>query len=1065
METRQAVKHDELTGHSTWPFEPPVSSLSYCRTRDDGSIFPIWEAGNDDPQPGQFEVGATVADRYLLKKKLGQGAMGRVFLAHDASLDRQVAIKVVAHERKNVQNLLELQAVLRREAKLGASLNHRCIAAVYDFGVHDNKSYTVFEFIEGETLREILRRRGALPLAEVIPILSDLAAALDFAHEHGVVHRDLKPENTCFTLRGELKVLDLGLASEIRVEVEAGKYSGTPAYSSPEQAACRPTDGRSDQYALALIVFEMLTGRQAFQESDPLRMLRMQIEEPPPRPRDLLPELPAHVEQAILRALSKQPDERFASCQDFARQCSEGAISSADARLVSTPNENRLGFYIAHVAEESQLARQIGDALERKRYSCWYYGRDAIPGVSYISQSRAAMDRSQGVVLLISRSAVSSADFARELEHARHTGCPLLPFLIDISREEIEKLAPTWCRTLGASPMIELRRSAPLRETIERIALSAKTLSIEIDKKLSVSAAPSTPARSGSAWATDANQIDIGDLERVLFRNDVIDSFLQGTQRYFVSATKGFGKTLLLTCKRQALTRSSAASEQRVVMVPEGRPYLDFMSELRSLSAKYEQPLSSVSFTKRIWSAAIRIAAISHHPGVLHEFESAEIAEFPERIQHWLAGAKIQPTVVFKELTALSVGELNHLIDATENFLDQKLRQIHGGLYFFVDKVDQALRHLSRDAWVAIQAGLIEAAWETMNANSHIKVYASIRQEAFSNYESDIKANLFAATTDLRYSEEELRALIDQLARCYEGSQSFADFLGLNVVRHARRPAPEDSFQYMRRHTCGRPRDLVAIAAELSSKRSSLNEKRLRDVVQHTTASVVVSNIFDEVRVFLTCLTDRDTRLRLLSTIPQNILTKPDAVHICEQFNGLAPGTLEHYGEDSAEIFHPFRDLYAAGLLGVVERDQESGVVRQRFRRPHDPMTQWATQLPDSPVFLLHPALDQFIRSQFSRNQFLQYQHITVGENLVWEPYYVTLMQIERQLHRIDEREFVESAHQVVKWVQSFLNSGRPAYARIEIETSADWQTLRSYEHDNRYSEALLWLDELLNEL
>src|SRR4029079_8140526 len=239
-------------------------------------------------------------------------------------------------------------------------------------------------------------------------------------------------------------------------------------------------------------------------------------------------------------------------------------------------------------------------------------------------------------------------------------------------------------------------------------------------------------------------------------------------------------------------------------------------------------------------------SAISHHPAVVDESERVETEAFPERIQRWLDGAKVQPTVVFKELTTLRVSELNRLIDETENFLDQKLRQIHGGTCFFIDKVDQAIRHLSREAWIAIQAGLIEAAWEMMNAKSHLKIYASIRQEAFTNYQSDIKSNLFAATSNLNYSEQELQALLDQLARCYEGCRSFADFLGLNVIRHGRRPAPEDSFQYVRRHTCGRPRDLVAIASAISSQRSSLNEKRLREIVQQTCSTVLASNIFDE---------------------------------------------------------------------------------------------------------------------------------------------------------------------------------------------------------------------------
>jgi len=340
------------------------------------------------------------------------------------------------------------------------------------------------------------------------------------------------------------------------------------------------------------------------------------------------------------------------------------------------------------------------------------------------------------------------------------------------------------------------------------------------------------------------------------------------------------------------------------------------------------------------------------------------------------------------------------------------MRQIHGGVCFFIDKVDQAIRHLARDAWIAIQAGLIEAAWETMNANSHLKVFASIRQEAFSNYQSDIKSNLFGATTTLNYSEEELQSLLDRLARCYEGCRSFADFLGLNVVRHGRRPAPEDSFRYVRRHTCGRPRDLVAIASEISSKRSSLSEKRLREIVQQTSATVVVSNIFDEVRVFLNCLDDREARLRFLAAIPSNILEKGDAIRVCEEFNGLEPGTLEHFGEDSSAIFHPFRDLYLAGLLGVVQPDPETGHAIQRFRRPHDPLTQWAAALPDSPVYLVHPALDTFIQAQHTRTAFLQFQHVPVGDNLLWEPHFPLLLQVERQLQKIDDREFVDLAHQ-----------------------------------------------------
>lgn len=1035
------------------------ATLSFCRSTADGKIVPNWDTSREEELQGTFEVGLTVGDRYFLKKKLGKGAMGRVFLAMDMRLDRTVALKVVAHQQREP---VDLEAVLQREAKLGANLNHRGIAAVYDFGFHDNKSYTVFEYVEGMSLRELINRRGRIPPAETLQIISDLATALDFAHVRGVIHRDLKPENICFTMSGECKILDLGVARDITRDIETRAYSGTPAYSSPEQAQCRPADGKSDQYALALIAFEMLTGRQAFVDTNPFRLLRRQMEESAPSPRTIDPDLPVCTERAILRALNKDPQNRFATCQEFAQELGDGLTEHSPRHVVPTRAQDRISLYIAHVAEESLLARRVSDELEQRRYSCWHYGRDAIPGVSYSSQSRAAIERSRAVALFISRASIRSTDFEREIAHAHHIGCPLLPFLIDVSREEFENLAPSWFRMLGASPLIEYRRTDPLPHILARIIASARALDIPVDAKAAVLPTESARQCGGQIWPTDANQIDILDLERVLFRNDTIDDFLNSKHRHFISATKGFGKTLLLTCKRQLLTRSSASTSQPILMIPEGRPYLDFMSEMRWLSSKYEKPLSDLSNTKRLWSAALRISAISHHPVVIDESETREAEAFPSRIRHWLGGARIQPTVVFKELTALRVSELNRLIDHTENFLDQKMRQIHGGTCFFIDKVDQAIHHLSRDAWIAIQAGLIEAAWETMNANSHLKIFASIRQEAFVNYQSDIKSNLFAATTNLNYSESELQSLLDQLARCYEGCRSFADFLGLNVVRHGRRPAPEDSFQYVRRHTCGRPRDFVAIASEISSKRSSLNETRLREIVQQTSAAVIVSNIFDEVRVFLNCLGDRDSRLRFLAEIPGNILEKSEAVRLCEEFNGLEPGTLEHYGEESNEIFHPFRDLYFAGLLGVVQYDSETGSTVQRFRRPHDSLTWATTRLPDSPIFILHSAVDAFIREQRGSKPFLQFQHIPVGDNVLWEPYFSILMQIERLLQRTGDLPFADSTHQLIKRMQSLRAVGNSQFVRFEIQTSPEWKMLCSQADNGACGETLLWLEELL---
>lgn len=391
--------------------ESDVSTVLFCRSWEDGQIAPDWDASRESELLGQFEIGLTVAERYILKQHLGDGAMGRVFLAKDLRLDRPVAMKVVTHSN---DGHCDLEAVLQREAKLGANLHHKGIAAVYDFGFHKDKSYTVFEYVEGETLRALIRRRRRLPLHEALPIVRELAAALDFAHLHGVVHRDLKPENICFTKGGEFKILDFGLARDIERDIETGTYAGTPAYSSPEQAACRPTDGRSDQYALGLIAFEMLTGKKAFCGTEGLKLLEQHIQSPPPRLGELAPDLPAHVEQAILRSLSKDPNDRFTTCQELAYEMGDAPAGGLQAHVVAAPPDTRLGFYLAHVAEESLLARQIADELEQRGYVCWYYGRDAIPGLPFSRQSIAAIERSRAIILLVSRSALRSYDLSQE---------------------------------------------------------------------------------------------------------------------------------------------------------------------------------------------------------------------------------------------------------------------------------------------------------------------------------------------------------------------------------------------------------------------------------------------------------------------------------------------------------------------------------------------------------------------------------------------------------------------------------------------------------------------------
>src|SRR4029079_6403892 len=218
------------------------------------------------------------------------------------------------------------------------------------------------------------------------------------------------------------------------------------------------------------------------------------------RPRDILPELPQSTEQSILRALSKNPDDRFSSCQEFACELGDIAFEHSRPRIVSTLPEKRIGFYIVHVPEESLLARQLGRVIESHRFSCWYYGRNAIPGISFLQQARDAIERSQAVILLLSRSALRSADFYREIEHAHKIGCPMLPLLIDISREEFEQLAPSWCRIVGPSPKIECLRTESQEQLVERIVASADALGITVDEGIGAAHCDHERLVAGQIW-------------------------------------------------------------------------------------------------------------------------------------------------------------------------------------------------------------------------------------------------------------------------------------------------------------------------------------------------------------------------------------------------------------------------------------------------------------------------------------------------------------------------------------------------------------------------------------
>jgi serine/threonine-protein kinase len=250
--------------------------------------------------------------RYEIESTLGRGGMGIVYKARDTVLDRPVAFKILPESLK--ENPQALKNFLR-EAKSAARLNHPNIVTVYDAGEQDGAFYIAMEFVDGNTLKDIIRSRGPIGAKGLIHVVSQLAEALAFAHEKKIVHRDIKTANAMWTRDRKAKIMDFGLAKVIEeVRNHTTVVSGTPYYMSPEQTLGKNVDHRTDIYSLGVSIFEMATGTLPFVEGN---LPYQHVHTPPPDPRSIVPALPEALSTLILRCLEKAPEQRYQQASEI----------------------------------------------------------------------------------------------------------------------------------------------------------------------------------------------------------------------------------------------------------------------------------------------------------------------------------------------------------------------------------------------------------------------------------------------------------------------------------------------------------------------------------------------------------------------------------------------------------------------------------------------------------------------------------------------------------------------------------------------------------------------------
>jgi predicted Ser/Thr protein kinase len=274
-------------------------------------------------------VGETIAGRYELEEVVGHGGMSSVYRAHDSLLERYVALKVLHQQYNEDEDFVER---FKREARSVAQLQHPNIVTVIDRGEEDGRQYIVFEFIDGETLKELVVRKGRLDVRDALEIALEVAQGLAFAHDHGLVHRDVKPQNVLLNGDGRAKVTDFGIARSLDVEhgmTQTGTVLGTSNYIAPEQASGQPVDVHTDVYSLGVVLYEMLTGEVPFPGENFVAVAMKHIQEPSPSVLDVRGDVPLRIAEMVDRALEKDPEHRFPTMSAFAAEI-EASLAELD---------------------------------------------------------------------------------------------------------------------------------------------------------------------------------------------------------------------------------------------------------------------------------------------------------------------------------------------------------------------------------------------------------------------------------------------------------------------------------------------------------------------------------------------------------------------------------------------------------------------------------------------------------------------------------------------------------------------------------------------------------------
>ncbi|MEW5938993.1 MAG: SUMF1/EgtB/PvdO family nonheme iron enzyme [Chloroflexota bacterium] len=309
--------------------------------------------------------------RYHILEQLGEGGMATVYKAYDTRLETEVAVKVIRTEELSPKVLERALKRFEREAKSLAKLTHANIVKVTDYGEQDGSPYLVMTYLPGGTLKEKLGGKP-MPWQEAVKILLPIARALDYAHRQNMIHRDVKPSNILITADGDPLLTDFGIAKIIDEEATldltgTSAAIGTPEYMAPEQATAKFVDKRADIYAFGIVLYEMVTGRRPFTADTPMAVLIKHATEPLPRPTQFVRDLPPRLEQILIKALAKNPDDRYQSMSELASALESFAEDTKTIKPVMSKPPRQQTMTIEEKAPIRTQALPISDEIPKQK--------------------------------------------------------------------------------------------------------------------------------------------------------------------------------------------------------------------------------------------------------------------------------------------------------------------------------------------------------------------------------------------------------------------------------------------------------------------------------------------------------------------------------------------------------------------------------------------------------------------------------------------------------------------------------------------------------------------------